>query len=195
MIDLTPLSPQASAPRLLDFGGFLTPSTGAPVQRVDRLGNRHAHDVTLPPMRAEPDGRVWVSRLKRAKTEGAFMRFPQVGFRNRVSGSPIVAAPVAAGRSLPVAGLGARCVIREGQWLSIIHGGRRYLHSVDAEIVAGADGTVTLAITPLLRTSLDTGDVIELAQPRIEGLILEDFGWSIDKARTVGLSFTITEAA
>ncbi len=195
MIDLTSLSAQESAPRLLDFGGFLTPTLGGPMQRVDRLGNRHALDVTLPPMRADPEGRVWVSRLKRAKTEGAFMRFPQIGLRNGVSGAPVVAAYVAAGRTVPVAGLQPRCEVKEGQWLSVIHAERRYLYSVDAGVLAGADGTAMLAITPMLRTALSAGDVIELVQPHIEGLILEDFGWTIDKARTIGLSFTITEAA
>lgn len=195
MIDLTALSPQASSPHLLDFGGFLTPALGGPVQRVDRLGNRHAIDVTLPPMRPEPNGRIWVSRLKRAKTEGAFMRFPQLGLLNRALGAPVVASDVAAGRSLSIAGLFPGSAICEGQWFSVIHAGRRYLYSADAQAVAGADGTATITFTPLLRAPLTAGDVIELASPRIEGLLLEDFGWSVDKARTVGLSFTLTEAA
>lgn len=195
MIDLAPLSPYAHAPRLLDFGGFLTPETGGPVLRVDRMGNRHAVDFTLPPMRMEPTGRVWVSRLKRAKTEGAFMRFPQVDFRPGAAGAPVVAQTTIGGRSLPIAGGQPGGVVREGQWLSIIHAGRRYLHSVDAETIFAADGTATLTVTPMLRAPLAQGDAVELAQPRIEGLILDDLAWSVSSSRTTQLSFTLTEAA
>lgn len=195
MIDLTALAAYSHTPRLLDFGGFLAPSTGAAVLRVDRMGNRHAVDFVLPPMRMEPTGRVWISRLKRAKTEGAFMRFPQVDFRPGASGVPVVSARTVGGRSLPIAGGQPGGVVREGQWLSIIHAGRRYLHSVDVETQFLADGTALLSVTPMLRAPLDVGDVIELAQPRVEGLLLDDFAWPVATNRTASLSFTLTEAA
>lgn len=201
MIDLTPLAPYSHSPRLLDFGGFLAPSTGASVLRVDRMGNRHAVDYVLPPMMMEPrdpralSGRIWVSRLKRAKTEGAFMRFPQVDFRPSPVGVPVVAVRTVGGRSLPIAGGQPGGLVREGQWLSVIHEGRRYLHSVDAEISFAEDGTATLSVTPMLRAPFDVGDAVEIAQPRIEGIILDDFAWSVAGNRTVSLSFTLTEAA
>lgn len=195
MIDLTALAAYSHTPRLLDFGGFLAPSTGAAVLRVDRMGNRHAVDFVLPSMRMEPTGRIWVSRLKRAKTEGAFMRFPQVDFRPGASGVPVVAARTVGGRSLPIAGGQPGGVIREGQWLSVINADRRYLHSVDAETQFLADGTALLSVTPMLRVPLNVGDVIELAQPRIEGLLLDDFAWPVATNRTASLSFTLTEAA
>lgn len=195
MIDLTPLAAYSHSPKLMDFGGFLAPSTGGAVLRVDRMGNRHAIDFVLPPMRMEPHGRLWSSRLKRAKTEGAFMRMPQVDFRPGAAGVPVVAARTVGGRLLPVAGGQPGGRVREGQFLSVIHEGRRYLHSVDAEVGFGADGTALLQVTPMLRTPLDIGDAIEIAQPRVEGLILEDFGYTVGSNRTVALSFTLTEAA
>ena len=194
MINLTELAAYSHTPRLLDFGGFLAPSTGASVLRVDRMGNRHAVDFVLPPMRMEPTGRIWISRLKRAKTEGAFMRFPQVDFRPIASGVPVVAARTVGGRSLPITGGLPGGVIREGQWLSVIHAGRRYLHSNDSQMLFGADGTVILSVTPMLRAPLDVGDIIEMV-PRIEGLILDDFAWPVASNRTASLSFTLTEAA
>ncbi|MCI1143138.1 hypothetical protein MOP88_13905 [Sphingomonas sp. WKB10] len=195
MIDLTPLAAAAHTPRLIDFGGFLTPSTGAAVLRIDRLGNRHAVDFVLPPLRAEPAGRIWASRIKRAKTEGAFMRMPQVDFRPGAAGAPIVAAVTVGGRILSIAGGQAGGVVREGQWLSIVSGGKRYLHSVDAEMQFAQDGTATLQVTPMLRAPLAVGDVVELAQPRIEGIIVDDFSYPVAANRTVSFTFTLTEAA
>ncbi len=195
MIDLTPLAAYSHSPKLLDFGGYLAPSTGGAVLRVDRMGNRHAIDFALPPMRMEPHGRLWSSRIKRAKTEGAFMRMPQVDFRPGAAGVPVVAARTVGGRLLPIAGGQPGGVIREGQWLSIVHAGKRHLYSVDVETGFAQDGTATLQVTPMLRSPLDAGDVIEIAQPRVEGLILEDFGYTVASNRTVALSFTLTEAA
>jgi hypothetical protein len=195
MIDLTALSTQSASPRLIDFGGFLTPPLGGPVQRVDRMGNRYALDVTLPPMRIEPHGRVWVSRLTRAKTEGAFIRFPQVEFTVGASGAPTVGVAVTGGRTLTLAGAQPGYSFREGQFISILHGGRRYLHNVDASAGVVADGTVVLSVTPMIRAALLVGDAVEVAQPRLEGIIIDEWGWTVDSARTVGISFTLTEAA
>ncbi len=59
VIDL-PDSPGArnAVPRVLDFGGYLTPASGAQIQRINRLGNRYAASFTMPPL-TEKDGRIW----------------------------------------------------------------------------------------------------------------------------------------
>lgn len=41
MIDLPDWpAPNGATPRVLDFGGFLQPASGAQVQRLNRMGNR-----------------------------------------------------------------------------------------------------------------------------------------------------------
>ena len=62
------------------------------------------------------------------------------------------------------------------------------------EAVADAAGTLTLTLTPMLRTPLSDGDVVELARPMIEGLL--ESGDLEDEVMTepfVQFSFTITE--
>lgn len=196
MIDLTALEIQAASPSLLDWGGELVPPLGGVTQRIDRLGSRHSINASAPPKVIEPDGRLWISRLKRAKREGARIAFPQAGFAVGNPGTPQVASNVAAGSAIPLTGLTPGYVICEGQWLSITHSGRSYLYSVDAQVAANGSGNTTVAITPLLRSQLSAGDVVNLAAPVLEGWLSGDeFGWTLDAAHTVGLQFTVTERA
>lgn len=186
--------PQSAVPRLVDWGADLTPSLGGPVQRLSRLGSRHAIDVQMPPMKAEPDGRIWVSRLKRGKTERVVMEFPQLDLKIGSPGAPKVKTITAGGTSLPLKGLTPSYAVREGQFFSIIHNGRRYLHSADAQGIADAAGDLTLTVTPMLRVALSVDDVVEMAKPMIEGALSGDeVAWSIDIARVIGLGFTVTE--
>jgi hypothetical protein len=191
----TDIQPAAASARLIDFGADMVPALGGAVQRVTRLGSRGALDVQLPPMKAEPDGRIWVSRLKRGKTERVLLPFPQLDLVIGNPGAPIVNGAVAGGTSLPFHGATGGYVFREGQFVSIIQGGRRYLHSIDAQAAASGSGIGVLAITPMLRVPLSDGASIEVNPPMIEGYIAGDeVSWSIDVARTIGLSFTIIEA-
>lgn len=190
-----PFTPYARAatPRLLDWGSELTPGLGGASQRMSRLGSRHALDVEMPIMRAEPDGRIWVSRLKRGKTERVLFEFPQLDLVVGSPGSPKVKTASVGGTSLPLKGLTPGYAFREGQFLSIVHGGRRYLHSAEAGM-ADAAGDLTLTVTPMLRVALSVDDVVEIAKPMIEGALSGDeVAWSIDVTRTIGLAFTITE--
>lgn len=194
MIVLSSLNVQVATPRFLDWGGLMQPVLGGQGQRLDRLGSRHAIDVTVPPMAIEPDGRLWISRLKRGKTEGVRMEFPQVDFPIGLPGSPLVDGAVAGGTTIPAKGFAASYAIREGQWFSVVHGGNRYLHSIAAAATAGGGGAASLTIHPMLRTPLSNNDVLEFAIPYIEGeLEGDEFAWTLEMARTVGLSFTIKE--
>jgi hypothetical protein len=180
--------------RLIQFGGELTPVLGGPIQRIDRLGSRFALDINLPPMRVEPDGRRMIAKLLRAKQEGARVAVPQVEFDVSAPGTPLVDGAVPGGSSLPIKGLTASYAIKEGQWIAVIHGGRRYVHMVEQQVIADASGDATVTITPMLRTSLSDGDTIEIGKPMIEGWITgNEWAWSLEMARTVGLSFSVIE--
>lgn len=174
--------------RYLDWGGDLTPALGGPVQHIDRLGSRHAVDFALPPILSATAAMQWCQRLKRAKSLGASMKFPQVGFTMGSSGSPTISgAHSAAATALNLSGLTGGYT--EGQYISIVHSGRRYLYSFDAT----GSSLSGVAITPMLRTALSNGDTVELIAI-VEGTLGGDeLSWEIGTAREYGLKFTIAE--
>lgn len=157
--------------RFVDFGGQLKPFLGGPVQTILRLGSRFAIDVTIPKMPAEPDGRIWSSRLSQAKIFGALMAFRQDGLTIGAPGNPVVDGAGQTGFSVNLRGFSAGYVVREGQAVPLVSNGRRYLYFAGAAAVAGSDGRATVAVWPMLRRSPADGDVCEVADPKIQGSI------------------------
>lgn len=160
---------QADKPRMIDFGGALTPALGGPVQTIMRLGTRHALEVTLPKMRTEPTGRIWSSKLRQAKLFGAIMVFPQDGLTVGLAGAPVVDGAGQAGMTLALRGFRPSYAVREGQAFSLINDGERYLHFAAAPAVADSAGEMVLSIFPMLRVIPDDGAVCEFASPKIQG--------------------------
>ena len=196
MIDLPDEpGPVSATPALLDFGAFLTPPLGGPLQRIDRLGGRFRISVSMPPLRGA-QGRVWVSRLIRGKSEGVRMPLPLQGFDPGAPGSPVVDTAGQAGSTLKLRGCTPNYIFREGQFFSVVTGGRHHLISVAAETIAGSDGKVTLPIHPLIRVQHLDGDVVHVGKPMIEGFVVgEELAWEMQLAGFVGLSFELQEAA
>jgi hypothetical protein len=195
MIDLPDYpSPAAATPALQDFGAFLTPSLGGPVQRVERMGNRFRISVTMPPMPNPKLGRLWIAKLVRAKQEGGRMPWPLLGFDPGVPGNVLVNAGGAAGRSLAVKGATPNYIFREGQFFSILIGGKHFLYMVTAEAIASATGTATLAIEPMLRVSPPADAPCHFGKPMVEGFIMGDaFQWEMALANFVGVAFDLAE--
>jgi hypothetical protein len=193
---LLPVSPQptdGTTPAYLDYGGILRPILGGALQKLLRLGDRFAIDVVMPPMPTEAVGRVWISRLIQAQRQGAILRWPQLGFVVGNLGSPVVNGANQSGSTLVMRGFAAGYVIREGQFFSVIHGGRRYLIMSTSDVTVPANGVVGLPITPMMRFRASDGAIIE-ADPKIEGLLEGDSReWTLSAAMTVGLNFRITE--
>lgn len=187
-------APATATPRLLDFGATLTPPMGGPAQRLNRIGARYAVDVAMPPL--TPDQRrVFVARLARGMTEGVLMRFPQPGLDAGEPGAPVVSGAGQQGSALRIRGLAAGYVIREGQALSIIFAGRRYLHLATADVAVAA-GAALVPIVPMLRVSPNDGAVVEIKEPMIEGnLSGNELPWQIELDHNTNLAFTISEAA
>jgi hypothetical protein len=188
--------PSAAEIYLRDFGSVLTPFLGGPEQRINRLGTRFGLRVTLPPKDTRDEALVVQSRLLRAREDRLRMSWPQPGLIIANPGAPIVAAAVTAGTMLPLAGMAPGFAIREGQFLSIVHG-RRYIHMFAADATVGPDGTVNAAIWPMLRAPLSNGDVVEISEPKIEGLVSpgDELGWQIAVEQLASFSFTIAEGA
>ncbi|WP_334182048.1 hypothetical protein [Novosphingobium sp.] len=189
--------PNSAIPYLRDFGGVLTPFLGGPEQRINRPGSRFGLRVILPSKRTKDEAMVIQSRLLRAREDRLLMAWPQPDFDTGNPGAPKLAAAVASGTVIPLSGLTAGYPIKEGQYASIIHAGRRYLHMFTADAVATAGGAVTTSMWPMIRTPLSAGDVVEIARPMIEGLVNpgEELSWQLALQRVADFSFTIAEAA
>lgn len=196
MIDLPDYpSPNGANPALIDFGAFLTPSLGGPVQRISRMGSRFRISVTMPPMPSAQVGRQWVSRLLRGKSEGVRMPYPLLSFNPGLPGAVLVNGASQSGETLVVDGATPNYVFREGQFFSIVNSGKHHLHMVTAETIASNTGTATLPIAPMLRKSPANNAVCHFDDPMIEGFILgEEFSWNLSIEHLIGLEFQIVES-
>ena len=168
---LLPSSPALKTDKIhmLDWGGPLTPSLGGPVQTLLRLGTRHALEFVLPLMRADPDGRIWSSRLRMAKLFGALLPFGQDGFAIGAPGVIVVDGAGQSGMTLNVRGGTPSYAVREGQAFSIVHAGRRYLHFASAQMILDGSGKAAVPIFPMLRIIPTDGDACEFGKPMIQG--------------------------
>lgn len=190
-------SPNGMQVMLRDFGGTLTPFLGGPEQRIVRAGTRFGARVSVPPMRTDDLGRVYVARLLQGRMDSVSMRWPLLDFVVGNPGNPLIATAVASGNSISLKGLTAGYTVKEGQYFSIVSGGRRYLHMATANSIASGTGTATVSIFPLLRKALLVNDVVEMEQPIIEGFISpgDELSWEIASNRFMNISFTIMESA
>jgi hypothetical protein len=196
MIEL-PVSPApaAATPYMLDFGTLLRPSLGGPTQKVNRLGNRFGISVTMPPMKSPKLGRIWLSRLIQAQSEGARMRWPLQGFDAGAPGDIKVSGTGQLGSSLSVKEGEPDYYLREGQFFSILTGGRHYLYMIATEDFIGSDGSALIdKIAPMIRAAHLDNDPLFLGPPMIDGVVIGDrreWEWSI--ANLTGLQFEIQE--
>lgn len=196
MIDLPEYpSPNGATPRVLDFGGFLEPASGAQVQRINRMGNRYAVAFTMPPLTNQKHGRIWVNRLVRGQQEGARIEYPLLDFYPGTPGNFVVDGNGQAGKTLHIRGGTPRYAFYEGQPFSLEIGGQHYLDFIAAGTIADASGDATITLTQMLRAEPSDGDPLHISKPMIEGFIMGDqLSWSILVERLIGISFEIHEA-
>lgn len=189
--------PNGATPVLRDFGGVLTPFLGGPEQRINRVGTRFGLRVTMPPLESSVDGRLFVARLNQAKIDRLVMEWPLLDFDPGSPGSPLVSATTASGSTIPIKTMTAGYAAKEGQFFSVIHSSRRYIHMLTADFTADGSGLATAAIFPPLRVGLSTNDVLEFAQPMIEGHVVpgDELSWEMSVDRLIGIGFSVMEAA
>ncbi|WP_260581203.1 hypothetical protein [Sphingopyxis sp. PET50] len=188
--------PNYVKPTLIDFGGVLRPPLGGPIQRINRLGNRYRVDVGLPPIENHDLGRVVVSRLLRAKTEGLRIEWQLVGVDQGSPGFPVVDGPDQAGAAIQLKGIRTGYGASEGYWLSIESGGQHYLYCTTAPAKEDGSGGIELGLVPHLRVSPGDEDAVHLQKPMIEGLVVGDeWSWDYSLEHHVGIQFSIEEAA
>ncbi len=187
--------PASAVPRLLDYHGVQKPFLGGPVNHIFRMGTRFALEVQLPAMKnAEAAARAWIADLLRGKRDGVIWEFPQPDFIPTPRANFIHVAALAGAETLVINGFAAGEVVPRGAFLTLNHGGRRYLHNMFTSTVAEAGGVIAVEITPPLRVPATVGDVIERTPPMIQGYLDgDDASWTLELARTVGLQFVIVE--
>lgn len=186
--------PRALGWALVDFGGTQQGALGGSAQRVNRLGNRWSMTFECPAMPPQ-QARAWESALARGLKNGVSCIIRQVGTPTGSPGAALVRGAAQAGGTLEIDGLAPGYVVRDGQWLSVLTGGRRYLYMAGGTVMAGADTRAAVPLTDLLRLTPADNAPVELGLPVIEGLLSGPPGWTIDAGRIArGFQFTITEA-
>ena len=187
---------RSAVPSVLDFGGVQAPPGGGAMQKLNRVGDRYTLTVTPPLLRSEPEGRIYASRLRRAKREGAIFAFPQDGLVIGNPGTPLVSGAGQTGMTLDIDGMTPGYVVCEGQFFSIIIGGRRYLYAAAAQTAVNGAGQIALPIEVPVRVSPGDNAVCEFATPMIEGFLSgDDVRWELLREPFIQIpDFTITEA-
>ena len=187
--------PNIMQPFLRDFGGILSPFLGGPEQRINRIGTRLGCRYTMPEM-DDADAQKFVSRLMRGKQDRVIMPWPITAFDPGTPPNPQINAS-STGSALSVKGLGAGYTLVEGQPLSVVHGGRRYMHLSTGQVVANGSGIAAVGIFPPTRATYAVNDTVEIAMPMIEGYVSpgDEVNWTIALELDTAIAFSVVESA
>ena len=176
------------------FGNDLTPPGGGAAMRIRRLGDRFSQSVRMPPLDYADQARKWIARLLRGANETVLMPVYQPGLEIGNPGAPRVNGAGQLGMTLNLDGFTPGYLMREGQFFSLVVSGQRFLYSCTADTAANASGAMALPFEPMLRRQPADNDVVEVAQPMIEGFVEgRETTWTVEAAFNVGLDFKIDE--
>lgn len=167
----------------------LAPAFGDGEQELLRKGSRYALTFQMPPMRYVTS-MDWDDLM--AEGDTVVMKVHQPGFDTGAPGTPRVNGAGQSGSALVIDGLTNGYVIRKGQFLSVITQGRRFLYRAKASVTVSGD-SATVPLRTMLRFPPADNDVVEVAQPMIEGFVRDLGEWSVGVDRLVGLQFTVRE--
>lgn len=187
---------RTAVPRFIDNDVRLQPPAGGVTQILQRLGSRWALSVELAPAK---EGTAAFFALQTAlllgRRNGASYPWPQPGLSIGTPGSPVVNGAGQVGTTLAIRSGAASYQVRQGQFLNITSGGRRYLRQATAAVTLNGSGAGTLTIWPPLPRPTVDGAAVELAAPVIEGNLTEALEWPHDLDDWVYFSFSIEEVA
>lgn len=192
MIELpTVFSGVSITPTLITARNDLVPSFGGPEQRRNRMGSRYQIKVELEPMTPE-EANEWADLDDEAET--CLFVIPQPGIDTGTPGQPRVNGAGQSGANLIVDGVTPHYAIGKHWWVSVITDGQHYCYRVRNQAIANADGQLVIPLKTILRKLHADNDVVEIAEPRIEGFVTLDEGaWMVDGNHLISLAFTIKE--
>lgn len=182
-------APANMAIAMVSAKNTLTPAFGGAEQELLRKGTRYALTFSMPPM-SYIQSMEWDDLM--AEGDTVLMRVFQPGLVIPNPGTPLVKGAGQAGTSLMIDGLPDGYVIRKGQFLSVVSAGQRFLYRAKASATSVA-GTATVPLRTMLRRPPNDNDVVEVAQPMIEGFVRDLGEWAVGVDRLVGLQFTVRE--
>ncbi len=189
----TPL-PASITPRYKSVRSvFRSPITGK-AQVALRLADYFAIDVTMPAM--EPNvAREWIAKLALGVSDTVLFPWPQPQAAIGAPGAPKVNGAGQTGTSLVIDGASPLYAWKAGQYFSVITtGGRRELKMLTEDGAADGSGAGEIHFRPPLRYAPADNADIELASPKIEGLIVaNDVPYTVAANRAYTLSFSIEE--
>ena len=171
----------------------LQPPGGGETQRINRLGDRFLVETSI---KLRGDQGIGLMAVLNAN-KGLKVRLPvpqTIEIGN--PGSSVLVSGASAGTTLSLKGLTPNYPLRSGQFLTVVKGGKRYLHQVVTSVAANGSGAATLTIVPMLRVALATNDVVEIASPTIEGYLdTRENDWSQNGwLQSVAVTVTVREA-
>ena len=182
-------APAKMAVAMVSAKNTLTPAFGGAEQELLRKGTRYALTFFMPVM-TYVQSMDWDDLM--AEGDTVLMRVFQPGLVIPNPGAPLVKGAGQAGTSLVIDGLPNGYVIRKGQFLSVVSAGQRFLYRAKASATSVA-GTATVPLRTMLRRPPNDNDVVEIAQPMIEGFVRDLGEWAVGVDRLVGLQFTVRE--
>lgn len=182
-------APAKMAIAMVTAKNTLTPAIGGAEQELLRKGTRYALTFSMPVM-TYVQSMDWDDLM--AEGDTVLMRVFQPGLVIPNPGAPQVKGAGQAGTSLTIDGLPNGYVIRKGQFLSVVSVGQRFLYRAKASVTSVA-GTATIPLRTMLRRPPNDNDVVEIAQPMIEGFVRDLGEWAVGVDRLVGLQFTVRE--
>jgi len=171
-------------------------SLSGPTDIFPRLGGRFAINVTAGPFYAE-EANARLAQIMAAKYGGTGlrMRYPLQWSQSGGGAMLVNGAVSSATRTLPIKGGTPGFVIRQGWFLSVQDGaGQHFLHSVAANAVVAADGTASVTVTPELKRPFPNNSVVNVAVPRIQGLVTNaQIEWDLSADNVAVVVFTLEE--
>lgn len=186
-------NPQSATPRPMTNGGWQTPIAGGDEFWLGRQGDKFAMDVELPQLVPDPDGRLWIAALVDSIGQVVSMAFAQL-LDVGLPGPVAIDGAGQLGSSLKVKAGAPGYTIRRGQFLNSDDGSYVALHMCTADTVIGGDGKATVPIKPPLRRSPANSALARIDAPIIMGKLLgSEAGWTLQRAKTRGLKFTVSE--
>lgn len=183
-------SPASMGIALVSAGNILTPAFGGDEQEIKRKGTRYALTFQMPPM-TYLTSMGWDDLM--AEGDTVLMRVFQPGFFTGNPGTPLVNGGSQSGTSLIIDGLTPGHFLSKGQFISVVTSSQRFLYRLAAGVTANGSGQATLTLRTMLRRSPADNDVVEIAQPMIEGFVRDMGPWTVGADRLVGLQFTVRE--
>lgn len=146
-------------------GGSLTP--------LNRSGDHWAVEVD-PGVLATQCGMALLADIVRGMGERIRVPIPQPRVATGTPGAPRVKGAGQAGNSLVLDGLTPAYPLLKGRFLTVETPDGPTAHIIAAQAIVAASGEVTVSFWPSLWNPPSDNDVVEISEPYIEGLIVDD---------------------